>query len=46
MGLRTTYPPEPLTYRNFANFIDELIANYPIDASNNVTLVGFSQGSI
>lgn len=28
-----------------ANFIDELIATYPIDA-NNVTLVGFSQGSI
>lgn len=28
-----------------ANFIDELVANYPID-SNNVTLVGFSQGSI
>jgi phospholipase/carboxylesterase len=27
------------------NFIDELIANYPIDASN-VTLIGFSQGSI
>lgn len=28
-----------------ANFIDELITNYPIDA-NNVTLIGFSQGSI
>ena len=28
-----------------ANFIDELIANYAIDA-NNVTLIGFSQGSI
>ena len=28
-----------------ADFIDELIAKYPIDA-NNVTLVGFSQGSI
>lgn len=28
-----------------ANFIDELVANYPIDA-NKVTLVGFSQGSI
>jgi phospholipase/carboxylesterase len=28
-----------------ANFIDELLANYPIDASN-VTLIGFSQGSI
>jgi phospholipase/carboxylesterase len=28
-----------------ANFIDELVANYPID-SNNVTLIGFSQGSI
>lgn len=28
-----------------ANFIDELVANYPIDA-NNVTLIGFSQGSI
>ena len=27
------------------NFIDELLANYPIDASN-VTLIGFSQGSI
>lgn len=27
------------------NFIDELIANCPIDASN-VTLIGFSQGSI
>ena len=26
-------------------FIDELIANYPID-SKNVTLIGFSQGSI
>lgn len=28
-----------------AGFIDELIASYPIDA-NNVTLIGFSQGSI
>ena len=28
-----------------ADFIDELIDNYPIDA-NNVTLIGFSQGSI
>ena len=28
-----------------ANFIDELVANYPIDA-NNVTLIGFSQGCI
>ncbi|UPT70685.1 MAG: alpha/beta fold hydrolase [Flavobacterium sp. JAD_PAG50586_2] len=28
-----------------ASFIDELIASYPIDA-NNVTLIGFSQGSI
>jgi phospholipase/carboxylesterase len=28
-----------------ANFIDELLANYPIDAFN-VTLIGFSQGSI
>ncbi|MEO5777046.1 MAG: alpha/beta fold hydrolase [Flavobacterium sp.] len=28
-----------------ANFIDELIANYPID-SENVTLIGFSQGTI
>ena len=28
-----------------ANFIDELIENYPIDASN-VTLIGFSQGTI
>lgn len=28
-----------------ANFIDELIANYAID-SDNVTLIGFSQGSI
>lgn len=28
-----------------ANFIDELIANYPID-KDNVTLIGFSQGSI
>ena len=28
-----------------ANFIDELVANYPIDA-NNITLVGFSQGAI
>ncbi len=27
------------------DFIDELLANYPIDA-NNVTLIGFSQGSI
>ena len=27
------------------NFIDELIANYPID-SNKVTLIGFSQGTI
>ena len=27
------------------NFIDELISEYPIDA-NNVTLIGFSQGSI
>ena len=27
------------------NFIDELLANYPIDTSN-VTLIGFSQGSI
>ena len=27
------------------NFIDELISKYPIDA-NNVTLIGFSQGSI
>jgi len=27
------------------NFIDELIANYPID-EHNVTLIGFSQGSI
>lgn len=27
------------------NFIDELIANYPIDASN-ISLIGFSQGSI
>jgi phospholipase/carboxylesterase len=27
------------------NFIDELLANYPIDASK-VTLIGFSQGSI
>ena len=27
------------------NFIDELIANYPIDATN-VTLIGFSQGAI
>lgn len=28
-----------------ASFIDELIANYPIDSSN-VTLIGFSQGTI
>lgn len=28
-----------------ASFIDELIANYPID-KENVTLIGFSQGSI
>jgi phospholipase/carboxylesterase len=28
-----------------ANFIDELIANYPID-TEKVTLIGFSQGSI
>ncbi|WP_306352738.1 alpha/beta hydrolase [Flavobacterium sp. '19STA2R22 D10 B1'] len=28
-----------------ANFIDELIAEYPIDP-NNITLVGFSQGTI
>lgn len=28
-----------------ASFIDELVANYAIDA-NNVTLIGFSQGSI
>ncbi|MDN3677267.1 alpha/beta fold hydrolase [Flavobacterium paronense] len=28
-----------------ANFIDELVANYPIDLQN-VTLIGFSQGSI
>ena len=28
-----------------ANFIDELVANYAID-TNNVTLIGFSQGSI
>ncbi|MCF6132180.1 alpha/beta hydrolase [Flavobacterium wongokense] len=28
-----------------AGFIDELVASYPIDA-NNVTLIGFSQGSI
>lgn len=28
-----------------ANFIDELIENYPIDASS-VTLIGFSQGTI
>lgn len=28
-----------------ADFIDELVANYPIDAYN-VTLIGFSQGSI
>jgi phospholipase/carboxylesterase len=30
---------------SIANFIDELIATYPID-SENVTLIGFSQGSI
>ncbi|QKJ63067.1 alpha/beta hydrolase [Flavobacterium sp. M31R6] len=28
-----------------ANFIDELVANYPID-TNDVNLIGFSQGSI
>ncbi len=28
-----------------ANFIDELVTNYPIDSSN-VTLIGFSQGTI
>ncbi|MET0759634.1 MAG: alpha/beta fold hydrolase [Flavobacterium sp.] len=28
-----------------ANFVDELIANYPID-ENNVSLIGFSQGAI
>ena len=28
-----------------ANFIDELVANYPIDV-NDVTLIGFSQGCI
>ena len=28
-----------------ANFINELVANYPIDSSN-VTLIGFSQGTI
>jgi phospholipase/carboxylesterase len=28
-----------------ANFIDELVANYPVDA-NDVNLIGFSQGSI
>ncbi|HLF53140.1 alpha/beta hydrolase [Flavobacterium sp.] len=28
-----------------ATFVDELIANYPIDA-NNVSLIGFSQGAI
>ncbi|WP_293892730.1 alpha/beta fold hydrolase [Flavobacterium sp.] len=28
-----------------ADFIDELVATYPIDA-NNITLIGFSQGSI
>jgi phospholipase/carboxylesterase len=28
-----------------AGFIDELVANYPIDA-DNVTLIGFSQGCI
>lgn len=30
---------------SIANFIDELVATYPID-SENVTLIGFSQGSI
>ena len=34
------------TSRNLiANFIDELVVNYPID-SNNVSLIGFSQGTI
>lgn len=28
-----------------ANFIDELVTNYPID-TNNITLIGFSQGCI
>jgi phospholipase/carboxylesterase len=28
-----------------ANFIDELVANYPIDA-NDIALIGFSQGCI
>ena len=28
-----------------AHFMDELVANYPIDA-NNITLIGFSQGAI
>ncbi|WP_396158010.1 alpha/beta hydrolase [Flavobacterium sp.] len=28
-----------------SNFIDELLANFPID-SNNITLIGFSQGCI
>jgi phospholipase/carboxylesterase len=28
-----------------ANFIDELVATYPVDA-NNVSLIGFSQGTI
>lgn len=28
-----------------ANFIDELVANYPIDA-NKISLIGFSQGAI
>ena len=28
-----------------ANFIDELVVNYPIDATN-ITLIGFSQGTI
>jgi len=28
-----------------ATFIDELVANYPVD-KNNVTLIGFSQGAI
>ena len=28
-----------------ADFIDELVANYPID-TNNITLIGFSQGCI
>ena len=28
-----------------ANFIDELVVNYPID-STNITLIGFSQGTI